>query len=33
MTVAVEVKTGRQRVLEYLFSPLVEVVSGAGGER
>jgi hemolysin D len=33
MTVTVEVKTGRRRVLEYLFSPIVEVMSGAGGER
>ena len=33
MTVTVEVKTGRRRVLEYLFSPLVEVISGAGKEQ
>ena len=33
MTVTVEVKTGRRRVLEYLFSPLIEVFSRAGGER
>ena len=33
MAVTVEIKTGRRRILEYLFSPLVEVVSTAGKER
>ncbi len=33
MTITVEVKTGQRRVLEYLFSPLVEVASRAGRER
>ena len=33
MTVSVEVQTGRRRILEYLFSPLVEVSSEAMRER
>ena len=33
MAVTVEIKTGRRRILEYLFSPLVEVASEAGKER
>jgi hemolysin D len=33
MTVTVEIKTGSRRVIGYLLSPLVEVVSGAGRER
>ncbi|WP_245314979.1 HlyD family type I secretion periplasmic adaptor subunit [Labrys sp. WJW] len=33
MTVSVEIKTGSRRVLEYLFSPLVEVSSQAMRER
>jgi hemolysin D len=33
MTVAVEIKTGQRRVIEYLFSPLVEAVGNAGSER
>lgn len=33
MTVTVEIKTGRRRILEYLFSPLAEVTSTAMGER
>ncbi|WP_026620358.1 hemolysin D (plasmid) [Ensifer sp. WSM1721] len=33
MAVTVEVKTGQRRILEYLFSPLVEVSSGAMKER
>jgi hemolysin D len=33
MAVTVEVKTGSRRILEYLFSPLVEVTSGALKER
>ncbi len=33
MAVSVEIKTGRRRILEYLFSPLVEVASEAWRER
>lgn len=33
MTVSVEIKTGKRRVLEYLFSPIAEVASSAGTER
>jgi hemolysin D len=33
MTVTVEVKTGSRRILEYLFSPLVEVAGKAMRER
>lgn len=33
MAVSVEIKTGRRRILEYVFSPLVEVASGAMQER
>jgi hemolysin D len=33
MTVTVEVKTGNRRILDYLFSPLVEVASKAMRER
>ena len=33
MAVTVELKTGTRRVLEYLFSPLVEVASSALRER
>lgn len=33
MTVTIEIKTGQRRILEYLFSPLVEVASGAMKER
>ncbi len=33
MTVSVEVQTGKRRILEYLFSPLVEVSSEAMRER
>lgn len=33
MTVTVEIKTGQRRILEYLFSPLAEVASGAMKER
>jgi hemolysin D len=33
MTVTVEVKTGNRRILDYLFSPLVEVASNAMRER
>jgi hemolysin D len=33
MTVTVEIKTGSRRLINYLFSPLVEVVSGAMKER
>jgi hemolysin D len=33
MTVTVEVKTGSRRILEYVFSPLVETTSGAMKER
>ncbi len=33
MSVSVEIKTGRRRILEYIFSPLVEVASEAMRER
>jgi hemolysin D len=33
MSVTVEVKTGSRRILEYLFSPLAEITSGAMKER
>ncbi|TZG39144.1 HlyD family type I secretion periplasmic adaptor subunit [Halomonas eurihalina] len=33
MTVQVEIKTGRRRLIDFLFSPLVEVVSQAMSER
>ncbi|RCW80580.1 HlyD family type I secretion periplasmic adaptor subunit [Phyllobacterium bourgognense] len=33
MAVTVEVKTGKRRILEYLFSPLAEITSQAMGER
>jgi len=33
MAVTVEIKTGSRRILEYLFSPLVEVASRAFRER
>jgi len=33
MAVTVEIKTGSRRILEYLFSPLVETTSGAMKER
>lgn len=33
MAVSVEIKTGQRRILEYLFSPLAEVASGAMKER
>jgi hemolysin D len=33
MTVTVEIKTGSRRILEYLFSPLVEVAGKAMRER
>ena len=33
MTVTVEIKTGSRRILEYVFSPLVEVASKAMRER
>ena len=33
MAVTVEIKTGRRRILEYLFSPLVETASRAMRER
>lgn len=33
MSVTVEIKTGRRRILEYLFSPLAEIASGAMKER
>jgi hemolysin D len=33
MTTSVEVKTGKRRILEYLFSPLVQTVSSAMRER
>jgi hemolysin D len=33
MSVTVEVKTGKRRILEYLFSPLAEIASGAMQER
>jgi hemolysin D len=33
MTASVEIKTGSRRILEYLFSPLMEIAGGAMGER
>lgn len=33
MAVTVEIKTGQRRILEYLFSPLAEITSGAMKER
>ena len=33
MRVAVEIKTGERRVIEYLLSPVVQAVSEAGKER
>jgi hemolysin D len=33
MTVSVEIKTGKRRILSYPFSPLVDVTSNALGER
>jgi len=33
LTVSVEVKTGKQRILEFLFIPLVQTVSSAMKER
>jgi hemolysin D len=33
MAVTVELKTGSRRLLEYLFSPLIEVASRAMRER
>jgi hemolysin D len=33
MSVTVEIKTGKRRILEYLFSPLAEIASGAMNER
>ena len=33
MAVTVEIKTGKRRILEYLFSPLAEISSEAMGER
>jgi hemolysin D len=33
MAVTVEIKTGKRRILEYLFSPLVETTSRAMKER
>lgn len=33
MAVTVEIKTGKRRILEYLFSPLVETASHAMRER
>ena len=33
MAVTVEIKTGKRRILEYLFSPLVETSSRALRER
>jgi len=33
MAVSVELKTGSRRLLEYLFSPLIEVASRAMRER
>lgn len=33
MTVSVEIATGNRRILEYVFSPLVEVASEALKER
>jgi hemolysin D len=33
MAASVEVKTGKRRILEYVFSPLVQTVSSAMKER
>jgi hemolysin D len=33
MAITVEIATGSRRILEYLFSPLVETASGAMKER
>lgn len=33
MSVTVEIKTGKRRILEYLFSPLAQITSEAMGER
>jgi membrane fusion protein, hemolysin D len=33
MAVSVEIKTGSRRILEYIFSPLVETASRAMKER
>jgi hemolysin D len=33
MAVSVEVKTGKRRILEFLFSPLVQTASSAMKER
>nr|WP_247876841.1 HlyD family type I secretion periplasmic adaptor subunit [Ochrobactrum sp. CM-21-5] len=33
MTVTVEIKTGKRRILEYLFSPLAQITAEAMGER
>ena len=33
MAATVEIKTGARRILEFIFSPLVEVVGGAMRER
>lgn len=33
MTVTVEIKTGDRRIVDYVFSPLVEVTSEAMKER
>jgi hemolysin D len=33
MSVTVEVRTGKRRIIEYLFSPLAEVTSEAMQER
>jgi hemolysin D len=33
MATTVEIKTGKRRILEYLFSPLAEVTSEAMQER
>jgi hemolysin D len=33
MAVTVEIKTGQRRIIDYIFSPLVEVASTAMKER
>jgi hemolysin D len=33
MAVTVEIKTGERRIIDYIFSPLTEVTSGAMKER
>jgi hemolysin D len=33
MTVTIEIKTGSRRIIDYIFSPIVEVASGAMKER